>query len=69
MDPLLLSFATIFIAAGAAWGGARQALNGTRRDVTDIKKGVGKVDDRLRNVEIDVSFLKGQQVNRDITIT
>jgi hypothetical protein len=68
MDPLAVSIITIIFAAGAAWGGARAALNGTRRDVHDIKGGVEKVDTRLRNVEIDVSFLKGQQVNRDVML-
>lgn len=36
MDPILITIATTVFAGGAAWGGAKAALNGTRERVKRI---------------------------------
>jgi hypothetical protein len=59
-EVLAVAAPTTIFAAGAAWGAVKHALNGTRQDVRDIKASVQKLDDRLRSVEVDVSYLKGQ---------
>jgi hypothetical protein len=33
----MIQIGTIIAAGGAAWGGVRQAMNGTRESVTEIK--------------------------------
>lgn len=55
---------TAIFTAGAAWGGARAALNGTKKKVEDISMKVTEVDTRLRNVEVDVSFMRGERASK-----
>jgi len=38
----LLAIASVLVAGGAAFGGARSALNGTRREVKEIKDTLAK---------------------------
>lgn len=45
------------IAAGAAYGGVRQALNGTRERITKLETKVDDTGQRLVRVETTIEFI------------
>lgn len=47
---LLIAVASMLVAGGAAWGGARSALNGTRKEVKEIKETLSRHEEHNRQV-------------------
>ena len=49
MDTALVAFLTAAFSAGSAWGGAWMALNGTKKNVIEIKEDVREIRTRVSN--------------------
>jgi hypothetical protein len=55
-DPMLINLATLLFSGGAAWGGAKVALNGTRERVKNLETTMQRhtdADEALQREVID----------------
>ena len=54
---LMIAGPTALVALGAAWGGAKVALNGTRERVRHLEESDRDVHDRLARMETKIDIL------------
>ena len=59
MEPvtIIMGGMTVLVSGGAAWGAAKQALNGTRERVQKLEGKVDQHSDTLARVETKVDIL------------
>jgi hypothetical protein len=61
MNDLAWTIAATVFMAGVGWGGAKAALNGTKKKVEDLVTFKTEVVDRLARIETKIDTLKERQ--------
>lgn len=62
IHPLIQLAVVVFGSGGAAWYGVRATLNGTRENVRDLKRDVGKLSTDMTDVRERVARIEGRQI-------
>lgn len=57
---LAVALVTPVLTIGAAWGGIKVGLNGTKESVRRIENTVTKIDGQVDQNRVDIATLKGQ---------
>ena len=57
---MVVSFLAAPLAAGAAYGGVRQGLNGIHRDIIRHQSSIDRNGENITKVAEEVSYIKGQ---------